>query len=142
MHAAVHQAAGSLLLLPGAFTPRHGPIVAVLTDAEDPALALASHAALNTKAGLLILSPASDPATLAALQARAVSLGVPPAHVSARTVGGLQVEDVQHALGHVHERLVALTRYASVAADMPGAMRLAADRGVPVLLVEPLADKG
>jgi hypothetical protein len=51
-------------------------------------------------------------------------------------LGGLHAEDVLHALGHGHEQLVVLTHGASPAGDLAAASRIAADRGVPVLLVE------
>jgi hypothetical protein len=44
---------------------------------------------------------------------------------------------VLHALRNVRERFVVQTRDASAAGALAGAARIAVDRGVPVLLVEP-----
>ncbi len=137
VHAAAHGSAASLLLLPSGFTPRHGPVVALLTDADDPSLALAARAAANTGERLLLLVPEGDAALTDSVVRRAVALGVPWPRVATWPLGGLHAEDLLHALGHVRERLVVLTRNVSAAGDMAAASRIAADRGVPVLLVEP-----
>ncbi len=137
LHAAAHGSAASLLLLPGRPAPRQGAVVALLADAGDPSLAPAARAAVNIGARLLALLPKGDAAMADRVVQRAVSLGVPRPQVATRSLGGLHAEDVLHALGHVRERLVVLTRDASAAGEMAAASRIAADRGVPVLLVEP-----
>ncbi len=137
VHAAAHGSAASLLLLPSGFTPRRGPVVALLTDADDPSLVPAARAAVNTRERLLVLLPEGELAMADSVGRRAVALGVPRQHVATRTLAGLHAEDMLHALGHVRERLVVLTHDASAAGDAQAASRTAADRGVPVLLVEP-----
>lgn len=139
VQAAAHGSAASVLFLPAGVTLHRGPVAALLADADDPSLPLAARAAANTREGLLVLLPAGDAAMTAGVVERAVAVGVPPARVGVRTLGGLQAEDVLHALGRGRERLVVLTRDASPAGEMPTVSRIAADRGVPVLLVEPLS---
>lgn len=134
LHAAAHGSAASLLLLPGGFAPQHGPVVALLADADDPCLVPAARAAINTKERLLLLVPAGDVSMADRVMQRSVALGVPRSHSATRTLGGLHAEDVLHALGHVQVRLLVLTRGASPAGEMAAASRIAADRGVPVLL--------
>jgi len=137
VHAAAHGSAASVLLLPGGLMPRHGPVVALLTDADDPSLVPAARVAVNTRERLLVLLPEGDAAMTDRVVQRAVALGVARARIGTRPLGGLHAEDVLHALGHARERLVVLTRDASAAGDVAAASRIAADRGVPVLLVEP-----
>jgi len=137
LHAAAHGSAASLLLLPGRLTLRQGAVVALLTDAGDPSLVPAARAAVTTGGHLLALLPNDDAALADRVVQRAVSLGVPRPHIATRSLGGLHAEDVLHALGHVRERFVVLTRDASAAGELAAASRIAADRGVPVLLVEP-----
>jgi len=137
LRAAAHGSAASLLLLPGRLVRRAGVVVALLTDAGDPSLVPAARAAANTGGRLLALLPDGDPAMADRVVQRALTLGVQRSHVATRSLGGLHAEDVLHALGHVRERFVVLTRDASAAGELAGAARIAADRGVPVLLVEP-----
>lgn len=136
VQAAAHGSAASLLLLPAGYMPRHGPVVALVTGADDPSLVPAARAAVNTREGLLVLLPEGDAAMADRVVERAVALGVPRPRVATRMLGGLHAEDVLHALGHVRERLMVLTRDASAAGDVAAASRIAADRGVPVLLLE------
>ena len=131
---AAHHATSSLL--PAGLTPQHGPVAAVLTNAQDPALAMAARDAANTHGRLLLLLPAGDVAMADAMLEHTAVLGVPRTHVTTRNPDGTSVEDVLRALGHTRERLVVLARGASTAADVGAAWRIAANRGVPVLLVE------
>lgn len=64
-----------------------------------------------------------------------MAFGVAKARIATRLLGGLDAEVVLHALGHMRERLIVLTRNASAAGDVVAATRIAADRGAPVLLV-------
>lgn len=134
LHAAAGSSRAALLLLPGGFTPRHGPVAALLATADDPALAIAARAALNTHEKLLLLLPQADAALAEDAVQRAVALGLRRTHITTHALAALHVEDVLHALGHARERLVVLARDASVAGDMTGATRIAAARGVPVLV--------
>ena len=58
-------------------------------------------------------------------------------HIMTRRLFALQVEDVLHALGHARDRLIVVTRHTCPAGDIVEASRIAASRGVPVLLVAP-----
>ena len=137
VHAAAHGSAASLLLLPTTVTPPRGPVVVLLTDADDPSLLPAARAAVSTREQLLVLLRGGDPAMTADVVERAVALGVPPARIVLRTLGGMQAEDVLHALAHSHERLLVLTNQASPAGNVAAASYIAAHRGLPVLLVAP-----
>ncbi|HVC60877.1 MAG TPA: hypothetical protein VND19_11015 [Acetobacteraceae bacterium] len=137
VYEAAHGSAASLLLLPGGFTPRRGPVAVLLAGTDDPSLPPAARAAVNTRERLLVLLPEGDVALGGSVAERAMALGLSRSRVATRTLGALHAEDLLHALGHVRERLVVLTRGASAAGDVAVAVRIAADRGVPVLLVEP-----
>ena len=136
LHAAARGSAASLLLLPGRLTPRQG-LGGRGGDRRlgDPGLAPAVRAAVNTHGRLLVLIPEGDTAADDLVLERAVALGVPRSRVATRSLGGLHAEDVLHALGHMRERLLVLTRDASAAGELAPASRIADGRGVPVLLV-------
>jgi hypothetical protein len=137
MHAAAHASAASVLLLPEAEAPRHGPVVAVLTERDDPALPSAAVLAAAAREDLLLLLiPDGEMAAERDATDRAATLGVPRNRVAVRKLGGLQPEDILHALGGTSERLLVMTSDASAAAAGAGAARIAAARGVPVLLVQ------
>jgi len=137
VHSAAHESTASLLLLPKGFAPHIGPVAALLASADDPALAVAARAAMNIREHLLLLLPDGDAVPGEAALQRAVSLGVPKARVAKRALSSLRPEDVLHALGHVGERLLVLTRDASPAGDLVAASRVASDRAVAVLLLVP-----
>jgi len=136
VQAAAHHATASLLLLPAGCTPQRGPVAALVTDARDPALALAARAAASTDERLLVLLPAGDAAIADAALEAAAALGVPTTRVAMSNLNGTGVEDVLHALDRARERLVVLTRGACAAGDVAAAWRIAAGRGAAVLLVE------
>ena len=135
LHAAAHGSVASVLLLPAAARPQRGTVVALLVGPGDPALVPAGMLAAGTGDDLLLLLV--NGADTAAVLERAARLGVPRARIKTRSLAGAQPEDVLHALGHRRETLLVLTRGASAAGEVAAASSLAADRGVPVLLVEP-----
>jgi hypothetical protein len=105
--------AASVLFLPPSAGRPHGPVVAVLSGAEDPSLAVARRIADQGKERLLVLGTSGE----AAIQ-------VPP---------DATPDDIVAALGDTRERLIVITRDGSE----EGA-ELAVARGVPVLVVEPV----
>jgi hypothetical protein len=140
LHEAAQVSAASVLLLPVGFAPRRGPVVAVLGGADDAGLAPAAQLAISAKEDLLLLLPRDGAAVAADTMQRAVTLGIARSRVTVIRIGGLQAEDILHALGHVRERLIVVTRDGCPAGSEEDASRIAADRGVPVLLVEPDQD--
>jgi hypothetical protein len=141
LRAAAHESAASVLLLPARFKPRTGPVVAVPADAVDVSLDVACRIAAAANEDLVILLPQSVDDTAGNAVAghakdRAQALGVPRRRITARTVHGGQPDDVLHALTDLRERLIVMMRATSGAGDATGASRIAATRGVPVLLIE------
>jgi hypothetical protein len=105
--------AASVVFLPPSAGRPHGPVVAVLSGAEDPSLGAAGWIADQGKERLLVIGTSGE----AAFQ-------VPPHATS---------DDIVPALGDTRERLIVITRDGSV----EGA-ELADARGVPVLVVNPV----
>ena len=137
MHAAAQGSAASVLLLPIGLAARKRPVVAIVAGAGDPSLAFAARLAIGARENLLLLVPQDGRQAVADAIDHAVEAGMPRSHVAARRLAGLQAEDVLHALGHVQEHLIVVTHDACPAGGVDDASRMAANRGVPVLLVEP-----
>jgi hypothetical protein len=137
VYEAVGQSTASVLLLPVGFTPRRGIVVALLSSADDPSLTPAAQIAISARENLLLLLPPDGEHIAGDAAERAVALGVAGSHVMTRRLSGLHAEDALHALGHARDQLIVVTRDACPAGSIEEASRIAAYRGVPVLLVEP-----
>jgi len=137
LYEAVDRSPASVLLLPVGFAPRRGFIVALLDSADDPSLIPAAQIAVRSKENLLLLLPQDGEQIVRDAEDRAVALGMGRSHVVARRLLALQAENVLHVLGHARDRLIVVTRHAYPAGGIVEASRIAADRGVPVLLVTP-----
>ena len=110
----------SVLFLPPNVGRKHGSIVAVAGSAADANLTLARGIAIQAREPLLVLTPAGS-----------LMAGEP----NIRTLPGTATQDVVAALGDLRERLIVLTRADDT--EDPGSA-LAAARGVPVLVTEPV----
>ena len=131
LRAGAHEAATSILLLPTRFKHRHGPVVAILTGAADSALDMACRLAAGAREDLVIVLP--EQVEKQAVESRARGRAdLPSARISIRVIRGIQMEDFLHALTDLRERLIVAVREASTAAVVS---RVAAERGVPLLLV-------
>jgi len=137
IQATARHPAASLLLLPQRSTRHAGPVAALVTNADDPALAVAALAAANTREHLLLLLPAGDVALAEAAVQRVVLLGVPKTRVTECAMGALGPEDVLHAMANAEERMLVLTRNASTSGDIVAASRIASEDAVAVLLLAP-----
>lgn len=137
LYEAVDRSAASVLLLPVGFAPRHGSVVALLGSADDPSLIPAARIAVGMKENLLLLLAQDGEHIVRDAQEHAVALGMTRSHIMARRLSQLQAENVLHALGHARDRLIVVTRHACPAGRIVEASRIAASRGVPVLLVAP-----
>lgn len=138
LHIGAHESATSILLLPGRLKTRHGAIVAMLVDTEDPALDMAGRLAALAKEDLVILLPEAAQGDVAetieaSVKDRAQAMGLPPARINVRFVHEVGSDDALHALVGVRERLIVMARAASTPA---AASHIAVARGVPLLLVE------
>jgi hypothetical protein len=111
------RSAASVLFLPPRVARRRGLVVAVASRDDDPALDVARRIAVQEKEGLLVLA----------------SSGSEVGGGNIRVLFGGSDQDVVAVLGDTMERLIVLTR------DGAGnGAALAAIRGVPVLVLEPI----
>ncbi len=144
LQAAAHASAASVLLLPARHKARRGHVVAILADTMDGSLAVACRIATAANEGvtILLLEPVDD-AAAERVRERAQTLGLARERVTLRPICNPRADDVILALAGQQERLIVMTRAASAAGDASGATRIAAARGVPVLLIEaePRADQ-
>lgn len=114
------QSVASVLHLPPNAPRKGGPIVAVAANPSDPGLEVARWIATEAHERLLVLAPAGT---------------VIESEPDIRFLPGSSDRDVVAALGDIQERLIVMTR--SPDAEDPGSA-LAAARGVPVLVTEPV----
>ena len=120
LHQTACQSVASVLFLPPNIGRQHGSIVAVAGSAADANLDLARRIALQAREQLLVLAPIGS-----------VIAGEP----NIRILPGTATQDVIAALGDMQERLIVMTRADDT--EDPGSA-LAAARGVPVLVTEPI----
>jgi hypothetical protein len=133
---AAHASAASVMLVPQVLLRRSGPVAAVVCAASDPALRTAARIAVAAGETLLLLVFGDAELTNTAVdQARAA--GLPAQRIRTRAIHGVKPEDVLDGLRNDNERLVVVGRGACGADDAAVSSRLAASRGVPVLVVEP-----
>jgi hypothetical protein len=133
---AAHACAASVLLVPQAPVRRQGPVAAVVCAESDPALHIAARiAAAASETLLLLVCGTTEVANAAAAQARAA--GLPSQRVVVRNIPGVMPDDVVQGLEAGNERLVVLASGACGADNAAVSSRIAASRGVPVLVVEP-----
>lgn len=118
-----HRSAASVLFLPPVAGRRHGPVVAVVTLARDHSLAVTRLLAAQSRESLMVLAAAGS------------ELDGDP---MIRPLRGTGAQDINSALGDARERLIVMTRGGDATLADVGAV-LAISRGVPVLLVEPIA---
>lgn len=137
LHEAAHGTPASVLLLPGVWQPRSGPVVAMLSDAADPALEVAARIVAAGEEGLLLLISGDAPEATRPAVERAVRLGIPRERITEQVIGKADVEAAMIALDDVRERLIVVTRSDTGPGSVAGTARLAAVRRTPVLVVEP-----
>lgn len=133
---AAHGYGTSVMLVPQALARRAGPVAAVVCAESDPALAIAARIAVAADEALLLLVWGKPELAKAAVEL-ARSAGLPANRITIRAIPGVTPDDVLRGLASSGERLVVLGRGACGADDAAVSARLAASRGVPVLVVEP-----
>lgn len=125
---AAEQSPAAVLVLPDRLVRHQGPVVVVVHDGDDPAIAVATRFADRQHASLLVLAehPADDrPGDAAAGEHREV-----------RRLIGTGTDAVLRALAPIRgERLVVIGRTAAPGIGIGGASRIAAAGAVPVLVL-------
>ncbi|HEY7581302.1 MAG TPA: hypothetical protein VH855_27210 [Acetobacteraceae bacterium] len=132
---AAHASAASVMLVPQVLSRRAGAVAAVVCTESDPALRIAARIAAAAGETLLLLVFGDGELTKAATE-HARAAGLSGRRVAVRDIHGVAPEDVLEGLRASRERLVVLGRGACGADDAAVSSRIAASRGVPVLVVE------
>jgi len=128
-------AGASVLLLPPKVTRRRGPVAVLVADPEDRGLITAARIALAADETLLILLTGSD-ATLREVAVRtARAIGLPQGRVRTHIVAGTSAQSIVQGLAQANERLFVLSCDMLSQEHAEIVTRIAAARGVPVLLV-------
>jgi hypothetical protein len=122
---------GAVLIVPPRVARNHGTVATVAARAWEAAAATAAAIAAAAGERLLLLVPKGEQ-SFADEVVRAA--GLRPEEVQLRMLGGMTLEAMLHALGNANERMLVLPRNGWLSAL--AAMRIAAGRKVPVLLVE------
>ncbi len=122
----------AVLLVPCRIARSTGPVAAVAARDDDPAIRMALTVAAGTGAGVVVFGPLDETAR-ENVKTRAASLSVKP-HFAPLARQGRDPAAIRAALAPWRERMVVMTRGAVGDAL---ASRLAAERSVPVLLIEP-----
>jgi hypothetical protein len=122
---------GAVLIVPPRVVRNDGAVATMVARAWGAPVATAAVIAAAAGERLLLLVPPGEKSFADELVRAA---GLRPEGVQLRMLGGMTLEAVVHGLGNSHERILVLPRNGAFSAL--AAMRLAAERKVPVLLVE------
>lgn len=133
IQAAFHSAA-AVLVVPSRIARARGAIVAIAAAADDPSIAVAANIAYAADEELVVVDVCQKAIDEAQIRALAAANGLAVKHIISGKSIGANAASLVHALRPLHERLVVMTRGAS---DGQVASTIAAERNVPVLLVEP-----
>jgi hypothetical protein len=126
------KAAAAVMIVPCRIARTTGPVVAVATHRDDPSIRSALRIAAAIGENVILVGPLDERAR-ASIDDLATTAGVrveyaPAAHEP------FDVAALRASLAHLRERMVVLTREAF---DDSAAPAIAADRSIPVLLIEP-----
>lgn len=128
-------AGASVLLLPPKVTRRRGPVAVLVADPEDRGLITAARIALAADETLLILLTGSDATLCEAAVRTARAIGLPQGRVRTHIVAGTSAQSIVQGLAQANERLFVLSCDMLSQEHAEIVTRIAAARGVPVLLV-------
>ncbi len=131
---AAFQSTAAVLLVPRRVVRVQGPIVAVAAGVDDPSLVVAADIAAAANEGLVIIDVCAEAIADARIEALGAGKNLKINRIVAGPKAGADTPSLVHALRPFRERLIVLTRRA---ADGHAASALAAERGVPVLILEP-----
>jgi hypothetical protein len=134
---AAHRSAAGVMLVPSVLARREGPVAAVVCATADPALMTAVRIALAAGESLLLLV-FGPPALARETVAAACSGGLAARRIKTRSVASMTPEDILDGLDGGDERLVVMARGICGGDDAAVSSHIAASRGVPVLVLEPV----
>ncbi len=131
---AAFRSAAAVLVVPSRIVRDEGSVVAVATTPDDLSIAAAANVAMAANEELVIVDVCENAIDGARIQALGATKHLTVKHVVSGSGAGADAASLVHALHPLHERLVVMTRSAS---DGHAASIIAAERRVPVLVVEP-----
>ena len=131
---AAFRSAAAVMVVPPQIARVQGPIVAVATAPNDPSIAVAAGIALAANEELVVVDICENAIDDARILAFGAARGLTIRHIIGGRITGANAVSLAHALRALHEHLVVLTRSAS---DGQPALIIAAERRVPVLVIEP-----
>ena len=132
---AAFQSAAAVMIVPSRIARVQGPIVAIAMTPDDPSIGVAANIAVAANEELVVIDVCEKAIDEAQIRALAPTKGLAIKRIRGGWKTGADAASLARALGPRHERLVVMTRGAS---DGQAASIIAADRRVPVLVIEPL----
>jgi hypothetical protein len=131
---AAFKSAAAVMVVPPRITRTQGPVAVLAATPDDPSIAVAANIALAANEELVIVDLCESPIGEAQIKALAAAGGLTVKHIVAGKAGGANAAALAQVLRPLRERLVVMTRRTS---DGESASIIAAERKVPVLVVEP-----
>jgi hypothetical protein len=131
---AAFRSAAAVLLVPSRIARIKGPVIAVATTPDDPSIDVAADIAMAADEELVVVDLGENAIDETRIKALAAAKGTAIKHIIGGKIAAANASSLAHALHPLRERLVVMTRSAS---DGQAASIIAADRQVPVLVVEP-----
>jgi len=131
---AAFQSAAAVMIVPSRIARVQGPIVAIATTPDDLSIDVASNIAFAANEGLVVIDVGEKAIDEAQIRTLATAKGLAVKRILGGRTTGADAASFAQALRPLHERLVVMTRGAS---DGQAASRIATDRRVPVLVIEP-----
>lgn len=131
---AAFRSEAAVMVVPRQIARLRGPIIALAAAPDDPSIGVAAHIAAAANEELVVVDLSDKPIDDARLQAPAAAGGLTVKHIVAGKGAGANAAALAEALRGLRERLVVMTRSA---ADGEFASVIAAERRVPVLVIEP-----
>ena len=132
---AAFRSAAAVLVVPSRIARVRGPVVAVATVPDDPSIAVGADIAMAAEEELVVVDLCEKTIDETRIKALAIAKELAVTHVvGGGRIAGADAASLAHVLHQLSERLVVMTRSAS---DGQAASIIAAERRVPVLVIEP-----
>lgn len=131
---AAFRSEAAVMVVPREIARLRGPIVALAVTPDDPSIGVAAHIAAAANEGLVVVDVSEKAIDDARIQVPAAAGGLAVKHIVAGKGAGANAAALGEALRGRGERLVVMTR---PAADGEFVSLVAAERRVPVLVIEP-----
>lgn len=131
---AAFRSAAAVMIVPRRIARVSGSIVAIAMTPDDPSIPLAAKIARAANEELVVIDVCEKAIGKARIGALAGTKGLATRHIFGGRVAGVDAASLVHALRPLNERLIIMVRGAL---DSQVASTIAAERNVPVLVIEP-----